>query len=108
MRQKIEGYKSHADKELLEVYSPHAPTGEWDAKLDYHAWGKSTNLFCFFTSLATGEKYRLSVFSRSSYQPYKGVVSFDQEPVGAVFKLATKEGKDGGLSKFIHAEKLDI
>lgn len=106
MRQRIHGVKDHPEETSLKEYSPDVPEGTYTVQLDYHAWGKSTNLFCYFTDTGTGAKYRLSVFSRSNYQPYNGDIAFDQEEVGGVFEITTALSKNG-LPKFLSAQKVN-
>lgn len=98
---KIEGiqYRKH---DGLEDYQFNAPIGEWSGRLDDRAWGKSSNLFLYFTDVATGEKYRLSVFSRGGYSPYQGEVNFREEPLGGVYIITTDHSKNG-LPKFMKA-----
>ena len=69
MRQNIQNFNNHAQPEKLKEYVMDAPDGTWTAHLDDHAWGKSQNLFVFFTEAATGNKYRLSVFHNKKYKP---------------------------------------
>src|SRR5438105_2056924 len=59
----IFGWKDHLDFDAMNEYRDIAPSGTSIARLDYLAWGKSHNLFCYFTDEATGARYRLSVFS---------------------------------------------
>jgi hypothetical protein len=105
LRQKIVGVQSHPDQDKLDDYSSDAPTGIWQGRLDHHAWGKSTNLFCYFTNIEDQKKYRLSVFSRSKYAPYNGDVFFDQEPTGQTFELETSSTKSGNV-KLTTAKKI--
>lgn len=105
-RQQIKGIQYDPHPIDTEEYQTTAPEGTWNGYLDYHAWGKSQNLFCFFTDVETDECYRLSVFSRSGYKPYKNGPAFDQEPVGGLFKITTETSKNG-LSKFLSAEKIE-
>ena len=108
-RQLIKAFNSnHPEHDKFNEYSPLVPSGTKSVQLDFHAWGKSTNLFCFFTDTASGEKYRLSVFARQSYQPYKGSVSFDQEPIGGLFNITVKENDEDKPSQFVNAEKFEI
>lgn len=104
-RQSIKGFFDHTEFTELEKYNPVTPLGIWTARLDFHAWGKSSNLFCFFTDIETNLKYRLSVFSRQLYRPYKSSISFREEPAGGIFKITTSETKNGNI-KFENAEKI--
>ncbi|GEM_PF-1984435 len=106
-RQKIQGIQSHDQQKILSEYQSDAPMGTWQGRLDFHAWGKSTNLFCYFTDIASGDKFRLSVFSRSNYAPYNGDVFFDQEPTGGIFELETSMTKNGNI-KLTYAKKIDL
>ena len=105
MRQKIYGFKDHPEFEVLKDYASDIDEGTYNVRLDYHAWGKSTNLFCYFTDTNSGQKLRLSVFSRSDYKPYNSDVAFDQEEVGGVFEITTSISKNG-FPKFMTAQKL--
>ena len=77
-------------------YSLGSPDGEWTARLDHKAWGKSYNLILHFTEMDTGAKYWLSVFSNNEYKPRDNGFDFknDGEP-GAVFCLSTSRSKSG-------------
>lgn len=88
-------------------YGKDVPDGTWTGGLDYHAWGLSTNLFCYFTDEATGQGYRLSVLHRQHYQPCKEGPDFSHEPVGGRFQMTTGKSKKNGLPTFITARKLD-
>ena len=107
MQQQIHGIQNHPDQNTLAAYSAEVPAGVWQGRLDYQAWGKSTNLFCYFTDTTSGERYRLSVFSRGSYKPYNGGPAFDQEEIGGVFEVTTALSKNG-LAKFMAAEKVSF
>ena len=87
----------------LTEYKYDAPEGEWIGRLDTRAWGKSQNLLLYFTDINTAEKYRLSVFSRNSYKPYKSDLSFRKEQLGKSYKISTSKSKNG-LPKFLTAE----
>lgn len=88
-------------------YGNNPPTGTWTGRLDYHAWGLSKNLFCFFTDEATGQKHRLSVYNRQSYRPYNDGPAFDEEPIGGRFEITTGRSKKSGGPTFLKARKLD-
>ncbi len=64
MRQRIHGVQDHPEYETLKTYDGDVAEGLYRVRLDYHAWGKSTNLFCYFTDLTTDSRFRLSVFHR--------------------------------------------
>lgn len=104
MRQDIKGFDSNANP-VLRDYTMDAPEGQWTGRLDDLAWGKSSNLFCFFTDMTSGKKYRLSVFNEKAYKPSKGEVAFDQEPPGGVFEITTGKSKKG-FPTFITAKKV--
>lgn len=105
MRQDIKGFNAHPNPEKLKEYVMDAPEGTWTGKLDDHAWGKSQNLFVFFTEAATGKKYRLSVFHNKQYHPSKDGPAFDEEPVGGTFEITTGKSKSG-FPSFLSARKL--
>jgi len=105
-RQSIKGYNpNHPNYDEFSNYQPLVPEGKYKVQLDFHAWGKSTNLFCFFTDIDSGEKYRLSVFSRQDYKPYNGSIPFDEEPVGGHFYITVKSKNSEKPSQFLDAEK---
>jgi hypothetical protein len=106
MRQQIASLDAHPDKDALREYTGEAPDGLWTGRLDYLAWGRASNLLCYFTDEATGLKHRLSVFSGQSYKPYQGEVAFDEEAPGGRFELATGNSQSSGLPKFLDARKL--
>ncbi len=106
MRQQITGLDAHPDKESLREYAGETPEGLWTGRLDYLAWGRSSNLLCYFTDEATGLKHRLSVFSRQLYKPYQGEVEFDEEAPGGRFEIATEKSARSDLPKFLAARKL--
>ena len=106
MRQDIKGFNDHhPHKEALSEYAMDAPEGKWIGRLDDLAWGKSHNLFCFFTDTAMGKKYRLSTFSQKKYAPAKEGPVFDEEPRGGTFEITTGKSKTG-LPTFLTAQKL--
>jgi hypothetical protein len=106
-RQPIKGLADHPETDgALQAYSNDPPPGTWIGRLDAHAWGRSTNLFCYFTDEATGQKYRLSVFSRSQYRAYQGGPAFDQEPLGGRFEITTGKSKND-MATFLAARKLE-
>lgn len=72
-----------------------APDGEWVGRLDDRAWGRSTNLFCYFTDLATGKGYRLSVFHANSYRPYQSGPALDRVALGDVFNIKSGYSRNG-------------
>jgi hypothetical protein len=77
-------------------YAFDCPEGTWTARLEQKAWGKSSNLILCFADYATGQKYRLSVFSHNRYKPRDDSHDFrnDAEP-GELFELTTKKTKNG-------------
>ena len=105
MRQEIFNTQNHPKKNALKEYLFEAPEGEWQGRLDYLAWGKSSNLLCYFTETTTGAHYRFSVFSRNDYKPYNSHVAFDEEQSGGTFKITTSLSKNG-LPKFTHAHRV--
>jgi hypothetical protein len=89
----IPGHKQLAN---WNEYAFDCPEGTWTAALEQKAWGKSANLILCLADLATGQKYRLSVFSSTQYKPRDGSHDFrnDAEP-GDTFELTTKKTKSG-------------
>lgn len=102
-RQEIKGLFNHPSFEVLKTYLPKAPDGEWVGRLDDRAWGKSANLYCYFTDVATGERRCISVFSNQRYQPYKSGPAFDQIELGGQYRIVTETGRTG-FPKFLKAE----
>lgn len=105
MRQDIKGLNNHPQPDKLKEYVMDAPEGTWTGRLDDQAWGKSQNLFVFFTEAASGKKYRLSVFHNKAYKPSKEGPAFDEEPVGGTFEISTAKSKSG-LPSLISARKI--
>lgn len=108
MSDKIYGLVQHPAREKLDQeYSPVVLSGEYSVAFNDRAWGKSTNLFCYFTDLNNGQKYRLSVFARQNYRPYDNGVFFRDAPFGSRYKITIDESKNG-LPKFVAAVILPI
>ena len=105
-RQDIKGLIVHPEKETLALYDDNAPVGSWLGCLEFHAWGKSQNLFCYFTHLLSDKKYRLCVFAQNDYTPYAGNIYFDKERLGEVFEITISESKNG-KAKFMNASPVD-
>lgn len=105
MQPEIKGIECF-DSEQTENYEFNAPEGEWFGRLDLRAWGKSTNLFLYFSNIETGKKYRLSVFHRQNYKPYKSDINFRNEPLGNTYKITTGTSKNG-FPKFVSAISLE-
>lgn len=105
-RQEIKGIQGHPQQERFCEYVTGAPEGAWTGRLDYLAWGVSSNLFCYFTNEGTGHKYRLSVFHRQGYKPYQEGPAFDEEEPGGRFEIRTAPSRASGLPKFLSARKL--
>lgn len=78
---KIYGIDQHPDRERLDEFLDEPQLGSHLVILEGKAWGKSSNLFCYFINVGNGKKYRLSVFSNQNYQPYDGNVAFDKARV---------------------------
>ncbi len=107
-KQYIKGIQYHPEEAgALLDYGPDAPDGTWTGRLDYSAWGLSTNLFCYFTDEASGSKHRLSVFHRQGYRPYREGPDFSAEPTGGRFEIMTLRSQKSGLPKFLSARKLE-
>lgn len=102
MRDQIYGLPDHPSEELG-AYRTDAPEGVWTGRLDDRAWGKSANLFCYFTAIDTGERYRLSVFFDKEYRPASGGPAIDQALPGQVFRITTGLSRNG-LSRFLLAQ----
>ncbi|MBL8714229.1 MAG: hypothetical protein JNM12_15165 [Alphaproteobacteria bacterium] len=105
MRHDIKGFNSHPDIFKLREYVMGAPDHVWTGRLDYQAWGATSNLFCYFTDTQTGKKWRLSVFSTRQYKPSKGGPAFDEEPLGGLYEITPGKSRNG-LPTFLSAKKL--
>lgn len=105
MRERIFGLLDHPSDQL-DGYQTSAPDGNWTGRLDDRAWGKSANLFCYFTDIVSAEGYRLCVFFDKEYRPARGGPTMDQEPLGRVYRITTRQGKKR-LSQFVTAEPVD-
>ena len=77
------------------AYSYNAPNRKWIGHLDFKAWGKSKNLFLFFTSTDTDQKFKISVTARGRYSPREHYLNFFKEPIGQKFQLETSRNKKG-------------
>jgi hypothetical protein len=106
MREQIYGTNSHPDREALKSYSGEVPEGTRRVRFDDRSWGRSANLFCYFTDLDTNRRYRLSVFSRGDYKPYENGPAFNLEPLGGTYEIVTAPSKNG-LPKFIAARSIN-
>lgn len=105
MTNRIYGLRDHPSNQLS-TYRADAPSGVWTGRLDDRAWGKSANLFCYFTDIVSADSYRLSVFFDKEYRPANGGPAMDQEPLGRVFRITTRQGKKG-FSRLVTAEPVD-
>lgn len=105
MKPEIKGI-AHINKEVLNNYMYDAPEGDWVGRLEFRAWGKSKNLFLFFTDVRTQKKFRLSVFHTQNYRPYNSDTKFRYEPLGRLYKITTKKSAKG-LPKFMSAEIME-
>jgi hypothetical protein len=99
---------SSADMDLMdfptELYTHGAIwAGELEATLDMKAWGKSMNLFCYFTS-ADGFMFRLSAFRANKgpgkdkwYTPHDGMLDMSNPDIqpGQTFLLTSSLNSKG-------------
>lgn len=102
--EKIYGLDQHPDRERLETFTDEVPLGSHLVILEGKAWGKSSNLLCYFINVGNGKKYRLSVYSNNNYKPYNGSVAFDEASIGQSYAIRILKSKDD-LPKFDFAEK---
>jgi hypothetical protein len=105
MRKYIHGPLDHPSDQLG-TYRTDAPDGPWIGRLDDRAWGRSANLFCYFTDIVSAEGYRLSAFFDKEYRPADGGPAMDLEPLGRMFRITTRQGQKG-LSRLVTAEPVD-
>ena len=61
------------------AYAADCPAATWRGRLDFRVWGKSSNLFLYFTDLDTEQKWRLSVWQRDDYRPRKNGPDFNKD-----------------------------
>jgi hypothetical protein len=71
-----------------------APDGAWRGRLIFKAWGKKTNLHCFFENLESGKTHSLCAFrSRDGSRRYSakdGGVDFSEPGIeGRIYELQT-------------------
>jgi hypothetical protein len=90
-----------------QTQKPPITTNIYECTLDFLEWGKSANLFCFFTNIETQKKYRLSVWFNNGYKPRKGNVSFKDAELGKIYRIEIKDGENGKLPTFVDAELLN-
>jgi hypothetical protein len=77
-------------------YVADCPAATWRGRLDFRVWGKSANLFLYFTDLDTGQKWRLSVWHRDGYKPRKEGPDFNEGVAeGDTFEIVTSRGRTG-------------
>jgi len=77
-------------------YQFDCPEGEWTARLDNKAWGRSANLILYFSEIGTDKKYWFSVFGSKNYRPDGEGLSFKTDvEVGEVLTLTTTKTKTG-------------
>jgi hypothetical protein len=70
------------------------PMGVFEAKLEFKIWAKLENtVSCFFTEVATGRKFQLSVFRRKTDEVYavaEGDVDFHTCPADTVYLITVR------------------
>jgi len=88
------------------AYSFNAPSQKWVGHLDFKALGKKRNLFLFFTSIETNQKYKISVTAWSKYSPSEHHLNFFEEPINQNFQLETIRNKKG-FPQLLRAKKID-
>jgi hypothetical protein len=92
-RTMTEDYRDIANRDEYEL---DCPEGNWTARLDAKAWGKSANLILYFSDVETGRKYWLSVFFETGYRARENGYDFRNDAMpGDVFELTTKKTKSG-------------
>lgn len=107
MANNIKGAFDHPDFSKLKEYDYKAPAGTWTGKLDFLAWGKSSNLFCYFTNIASGQKHVLSVFSSAAgYVPREGGPNFKDEDIGHTYEIRTGKSARSAYMTFLEAKRL--
>lgn len=74
--------------------------GEWVGTLDAKVWGKSCDLFCYFTA-EDGAKIRLSAYKAKKgpgqgewYTPQDGMLELREVFTGQKFALATSKNRN--------------
>jgi hypothetical protein len=101
------GLSTYPDRDRLAAYAAEVLSGVWRGRLDAVAWGRSANLFCYVTDLASGAQYRLSVFHSHDYAPYGGGPAFDQAALGGEYEITVVTSRNG-LPKLMRAELLPL
>jgi hypothetical protein len=78
------------------------PMGTWQGKLIAKAWGRHTNVLCYFEHSETGEIHRCSAYKnwkKSIYSSRDDVIDFSQEGIeGNSYLLETGLNKNGNVS----------
>ncbi len=107
MTEFIKNIFDHPQFEVLKQYDYEAPIGSWTGRLDHLAWGKSANLFCYFTDVATSGRHVLSVFANAAgYTPRQQGPDFKQEPTGGTYTITTSQSSRSRYRTFLTAQKL--
>lgn len=98
MNSNVMTWKSAVDSGLEPRDYPYAadeiPMGDFEAKLEFKIWAKPAfTISCFFTEVATGRKFQLSVFRRRADEVYglaEGDVDFDVCPTDCVYRVTVR------------------
>lgn len=105
-----------AGLEMREYNWKNLPNGSWTGRLDFKVWGQAPggSLNCYFTDIATGQRYRLGAFPRrlgdphaGKYTPRECTIDFASEDIqGGLFTLTTGAGRKNNPVWF-NAEPVD-
>ena len=73
------------------------PLGQFEVTLDLKVWAKNTmGISCYFTALASGKKFRLTVFRRKSDEVYAltgSELDFKESPVNCNYLITVTANK---------------
>ena len=85
------------------------PQGQYEATLDFKIWAvRALTLNCYFTEVATGKKFQLSVYRRDDevYGLPGGDIDFKESPVNAVYLITVSlNTKDKAVFRQAKLEK---
>src|ERR1700748_3040599 len=73
------------------------PLGQYEAMLDLKIWAKNTmGISCYFTAVASGKKFRITVFRRKDDEAYAlagSEVDFKESPLGCSYLITVTTNK---------------
>jgi hypothetical protein len=81
---------SGCEPRLYPYTADDVPMGQYEAVLDFKIWAvRAYTLNCYFTEVATGKKFQLSVYRRDDeiYGLSDGEIDFKESPVSKVYLI---------------------